>query len=79
MTTELALITEGGTDIVAMFKDGGAQIDPILARIEAEVNHRAEIAREIADALNAMSGRATPSAIAEALIEGRIPHCKVSM
>ena len=41
MTTELALITEGGTDIVAMFKDGGAQIDPILARIEAEVRSHA--------------------------------------
>ena len=41
MTTELTLITEGGTDIVAMFKDGGAQIDPILARIEAEVRSHA--------------------------------------
>ena len=41
MTTELALITEGGADIVAMFKDGGAQIDPILARIEAEVRSHA--------------------------------------
>ena len=41
MTTELTLITEGGTDIVAMFKDGGAKIDPILARIEAEVRQHA--------------------------------------
>ena len=41
MTTELTLITEGSTDIVAMFKDGGAQIDPILARIEAEVRSHA--------------------------------------
>ena len=41
MTTDLALITEGGADIVAMFKDGGAQIDPILARIEAEVRSHA--------------------------------------
>jgi hypothetical protein len=41
MTTDLALITDGGADIVAMFKDGGAQIDPILARIEAEVRSHA--------------------------------------
>jgi hypothetical protein len=37
MGTSLAIITDGGADIVAMFKDGGAQIDPILSRIEAEV------------------------------------------
>jgi len=49
------------------------------AKREADANHRAEIARDIADALRTMTGKATPELIAEALIEGRIPHCKVSM
>ena len=38
-----------------------------------------KIASAIADALRTMTGKATPELIAEALIEGRIPHCKVSM
>jgi len=49
------------------------------AKREADANHRASIARDIADALHTMTGKATPELIAEALIEGRIPHCKVSM
>ena len=49
------------------------------AKREADANHRAEIARDIADALRTMTGKATPELIAEALIEGRIPHCRVSM
>ena len=49
------------------------------AKREADATHRASIARDIADALRTMSGKSTPELIAEALIEGRIPHCKVSM
>jgi len=49
------------------------------AKREADANHRAKIARDIAEALRTMTGKATPELIADALIEGRIPHCKVSM
>ncbi|MDE3791724.1 hypothetical protein I7G86_13885 [Sinorhizobium meliloti] len=49
------------------------------AKREADAAHRAKIATDIADALRTMSGRATPEAIAEALIEGKIPHCTVRM
>lgn len=46
---------------------------------EADQAHRALIAGEIAAALSLMAGNATPALIAEALIEGRIPYCKVVM
>lgn len=49
------------------------------AKREADAAHRAKIASDIAAALRTMSGRATPEAIAEALIEGKIPHCTVEM
>jgi hypothetical protein len=49
------------------------------AKREADKAHRAKIAGDIADALRAMSGRATPEAIAEALMAGEIPHTKVTL
>ena len=49
------------------------------AKREADAAHRSQIAKDIADALRTMSGRATPEAIAEALINGEIPHCTVEM
>lgn len=49
------------------------------AKREADATHRAKIATDIAGALRTMSGRATPEAIAEALIEGKIPHTTVRM
>lgn len=51
--------------------------DEARAKREADAAHRAKIAGEIADALRTMAGRATPEAIAEALISGKIPHTKV--
>jgi hypothetical protein len=53
--------------------------DEARAKREADAAHRANIAKDIADALRTMSGRATPEAIAEALISGKIPHCTVEM
>lgn len=47
------------------------------ARLQAIEDHKADIRAAIIAALSAMAGRATPEAIAEALIDGRIPHCKV--
>lgn len=49
------------------------------AKREADEAHRTKIAGDIAEALRAMSGRATPEAIAEALIAGKIPHVKVML
>jgi hypothetical protein len=49
------------------------------AKREADQAHRAKITSDIADALRTMAGRATPELIAEALIEGRIPHVKVML
>jgi colicin import membrane protein len=49
------------------------------AKREADQAHRAKIKASIAAALSSMAGAETPEIIAEALIEGRIPHCKVSM
>jgi hypothetical protein len=46
---------------------------------EADQAHRAKIAADIAAALRTMSGRATPEAIANALINGEIPHIKVML
>lgn len=53
--------------------------DDARAKREADAAHRAKIAGDIADALRSMAGRATPEAIAEALIAGMIPHVKVNM
>lgn len=49
------------------------------AKREADATHRAKIASDIADALRSMAGRATPEAIADALINGLIPHTTVRM
>jgi len=49
------------------------------AKREADKEHRAKIASDIAEALATMKGKASPEQIAEALIEGRIPHCRVVM
>lgn len=54
-------------------------------RAEAEAQRRREenarirnrVKREISEALSAMAGNATPDAIADALVAGRIPHCTV--
>ncbi|WP_313666181.1 hypothetical protein [Shinella sp.] len=53
--------------------------DEARAKREADAAHRAKIAKDIADALRTMSGRATPEAIAEALMNGDIPHCTVEI
>lgn len=53
--------------------------DDARAKREADTAHRAKIAAEIADALRAMAGRATPEAIAEALMAGNIPHVQVML
>lgn len=53
--------------------------DDARAKREADAAHRAKITADIVEALGAMSGRATPALIAEALIDGRIPHCRVVM
>lgn len=47
------------------------------ARAQAIADHKAEIRAAIVAALAAMAGRATPAAIADALINDEIPHCKV--
>jgi hypothetical protein len=49
------------------------------AKREADAAHRAKIAKNIANALRAMAGDASPEKIAEALIAGKIPHVTVSM
>lgn len=49
------------------------------AKREADQAHRDRIKADISAALAAMAGAATPDAIAEALIAGKIPHVKVSM
>lgn len=48
MTNQLTVITDGGTDIVSLFKSGGVEIDPILARIKAEKAKAAQDAVEAA-------------------------------
>lgn len=53
--------------------------DDARAKREADAKHRAKIASDIAAALRSMAGRATPEAIAEALICGLIPHTTVRM
>ena len=49
------------------------------AKRAADKAHRVRILQEIADALGAMAGAATPALIAEALLDGRIPHVKVTL
>ena len=49
------------------------------AKREADQAHRDKIKGDIAAALSKMAGAASPEAIAEALITGKIPHCKVEM
>lgn len=49
------------------------------AKREADTDHRARIKANIVAALSAMRGNATPDAIADALMAGTIPHCKVGM
>jgi hypothetical protein len=66
-----------------------AERDRIAAEVQAEADaraqreadqaHRARIKSDISAALAAMAGAATPDAIAEALMAGKIPHTKVSM
>lgn len=49
------------------------------AKREADQAHRAKIAGDIANALRTMAGNATPENIAAALMDGRIPHVKVTL
>lgn len=51
--------------------------DVARAKREADAQHRALIRKAIVNALSAMRGAATPEAIADALMEGKIPHVKV--
>lgn len=46
---------------------------------EADQVHRANIRDSIANALRSMAGNATPEAIADALMAGKIPHCEVKL
>jgi hypothetical protein len=45
----------------------------------ADASHLAKITADIVNALRDMTGNATPELIAEALIEGQIPHCEVTI
>lgn len=49
------------------------------AKREADQAHRARIKGDITDALSGMRGHATPEAIADALMAGKIPHTKVTL
>ena len=49
------------------------------AKRESDEAHRAKVAHDISEALRAMSGKATPEAIAEALMAGKIPHVQVNL
>lgn len=49
------------------------------AKRESDLAHRAKIKANIVDALSAMRGNATPDAIAESLMSGKIPHVKVEI
>lgn len=53
--------------------------DMARTKREQDQAHRARITAEIADALRAMAGQATPELIAAALMDGRIPHIKVTL
>ena len=49
------------------------------AKREADADHRAQVKADIVTALSAMAGKATPDAIADALMAGAIPHTKVTL
>ena len=49
------------------------------AKREADQAHRAKIKASIAAALSAMAGAASPEQIADALMDGKIPHCVVTI
>ena len=49
------------------------------AKREADADHRAQVKADIVAALSAMAGKATPDAIADALMSGAIPHTKVTL
>ena len=49
------------------------------AKREADADHRAQVKADIVAALSAMAGKATPDAIADALMAGVIPHTKVML
>jgi DNA repair exonuclease SbcCD ATPase subunit len=53
--------------------------DDARAKREADAAHRKNIHTAIANALRSMAGNATPEAIADALIAGKVPHCEVKM
>jgi hypothetical protein len=46
---------------------------------DADVAHRVKVHRSISEAMSAMTGNATPDNIATALMEGKIPHTKVTL
>lgn len=46
---------------------------------EADKAHVSKIKHDIADALAAMAGAASPEQIADALMSGQIPHCEVKL
>ncbi len=49
------------------------------AKREADSKHREKIRTDIADALRTMSGAASPDQIAQALLDGKIPHTVVTL
>lgn len=53
--------------------------DEARQKREADAAHRANIRSKIVDALATMAGNATPEAIADALMDGRIPHARVML
>lgn len=53
--------------------------DDARAKREADTVHRQNIHGAIAKALRSMAGNATPEAIADALMAGKIPHCEVKL
>jgi len=56
-----------------------ASVAAATAKRATDQAHRAHVLAEIADALRSMAGKATPELIAEALMEGRIPHVEVKL
>jgi len=49
------------------------------AKREADQAHRAKIKADIVSALTAIAGAASPLQIADALMDGKIPHCGVTL
>ena len=91
MASELTTIEAKTTDLVALFKSGADQIDPLLSRIEAEVRAHApdtttnkgreaiaSLAYKVSRSKTALDG-ADGERIADALMNGAIPHCKVEI